>query len=156
VTEVAAELTGKIGEKIEVRRWDRVSVGAGKHGVAHAYVHLGGKIGVILAVETEIDAIAKHAEVQKFVDDTAMQIAAMNPVTLTRAEVSATMIEKQREIFTAQLREDPKPKPEAAWPKIIEGKVTKWFSEIVLLDQESVVVPGQTIEKLGEAAGKAA
>ena len=156
VADVAAELTGKIGEKVELRRWDRVSIPSGRHGVAHAYVHLGGKIGVILAVETESDAAAKHPEVVKFVDDTAMQIAAMNPLTLNRSGVAAEMIEKQKEIFTAQLREDPKPKPEAAWPKIIEGKVQKWFSEIVLVDQESVVVPGKTITELADAAGKAA
>jgi elongation factor Ts len=156
VAEVAAELTGKIGEKIDVRRAERVSVSAGKQGLAHAYVHLGGKIGVILALETESEAAAKHAEVAKFADDTAMQIAAMNPLYLRREEVPAADVEKQKEIFTAQLREDPKPKPEAAWPKIVEGKVAKWFSEIVLLDQESVVVPGQTVDKLREAASKAA
>ncbi len=156
VNDVAAELTGKIGEKIEVRRADRVSVGAGKHGLAHAYVHLGGKIGVILAVESESEAAPKHAEVLKFVDDTAMQIAAMNPIALQRGEVAEATIEKQKEIFTAQLREDPKPKPEASWPKIVEGKVNKWFSEIVLVDQESVVVPGKTIGALRDEAGKAA
>jgi len=156
VADVAAELTGKIGEKIDVRRWDRVAVGAGKQGLAHAYVHLGGKIGVILAIETESDAGAKHAEVSKFADDTAMQIAAMNPLYLRRSDVQASEIEKQKEIFTAQLREDPKPKPEASWPKIVEGKVNKWFSEIVLLEQESVVVPGQTIGKLLEGVAKAA
>ena len=56
----------------------------------------------------------------------------------------------------ATRKPEPKPKPEASWPKIIEGKANKWFSEIVLLEQESVVVPGQTIEKLREAAQKAA
>jgi len=156
VADVAAELTGKIGEKIEVRRWDRVAVGTGKQGLAHAYVHLGGKIGVILALETESEAAAKHAEVAKFADDTAMQIAAMNPIYLRRSDVEASVVEKQKEIFTAQLREDPKPKPEASWPKIVEGKVNKWFSEVVLLEQESVVVPGQTIQKLLEGVGKAA
>jgi elongation factor Ts len=156
VAEVAAELTGKIGEKVDVRRWDRVTVSAGKQGLAHAYVHLGGKIGVILALETESDAAAKHAEVAKFADDTAMQIAAMNPLYLRRTDVEADIIDKQKDIFTAQLREDPKPKPEASWPKIIEGKVNKWFSEVVLLEQESVVVPGQTISKLLEGVSKAA
>jgi elongation factor Ts len=154
--EVAAELTGKIGEKIDVRRWDRVSLSAGKQGLCHAYVHMGGKIGVILAVETESDAAAKHPEVLKFADDTAMQIAAMAPLVLQRGEVGADQIAKQKEIFEAQLRDDPKPKPEAAWPKIIEGKLNKWYSEAALLEQESVVVPGQTIDKLRDAAGKAA
>ncbi len=156
VADVAAELTGKIGEKVEARRWERAAVAPGKHGFAHAYVHLGGKIGVVLSIEAETAEAAKHPEVIKFADDTAMQIAAMNPTALRRSDVSADALAKQKEIFEAQLREDLKPKPEASWPKIIEGKANKWYSEIVLLEQESVVVPGQTIEKLREAAQKAA
>jgi elongation factor Ts len=156
VADVSNELTARIGEKVAVRRWDRVSVGEGKHGVAHAYVHLGGKIGVILAVEVDSEEAASHADVVKFADETALQIAAMNPQVLRRQEITEEMIGKQRGIYEGQLREDPKPKPEAAWPKIIEGKLTKWYSEIVLLEQESVVVPGNTIEKLREGAAKAA
>ncbi len=156
VGDVAIELTGKIGEKIQVRRWSRVEVAEGKPGLAHAYVHLGGKIGVVLAVETDTAEVAAHPEVAKFVDDTAMQIAAMNPLVLSRADVDADLIAKQKVIFEGQLREDPKPKPEAAWPKIIEGKFNKWYTEVTLLEQESVVVPGNSIDKLRAAAAKAA
>lgn len=156
VSDVIVDLTARIGEKIDVRRWDRAEVPAGKSGVAHAYVHLGGKIGVVLALETENDAVAQHAEVLKFADETAMQIAAMNPVALVREDISDDAKAKQKEIFEGQLREDPKPKPESAWPKIIEGKFNKWFSEVTLTEQESVVVPGQTIDKLRQAAEKAA
>ncbi|APR77160.1 Translation elongation factor Ts [Minicystis rosea] len=157
VADAAVALTGKIGEKIQARRWDRVEVAPGKHGLAHAYVHMGGKIGVILALETDGDATAAHADVVKFADDTAMQIAAMAPLVLTRGEVSADAITKQKEIFEGQLKEDPKTAAkEAQWPKMIEGKVNKWFSEVALLEQESVVVPGSTIDKLREAAAKAA
>lgn len=156
VGDVAIELTGKIGEKIQVRRWARVEVAEGKQGLAHAYVHLGGKIGVVLAVETDTAAVAAHPEVVKFIDDTAMQIAAMNPLVLTRADVAADLIEKQKVIFEGQLREDPKPKPESAWPKIIEGKFNKWYTEIALIEQESVVVAGNSIDKLRAAAAKAA
>ncbi len=156
VGEIATELTAKIGEKVDVRRWERLEVPAGKQGLTAAYVHLGGKIGVVLAIETENEAAAKHPEVLKFADDTAMQIAAMNPTVLKRDDVSADQIAKQKEIYEAQLREDPKPKPEASWPKIIEGKLVKWYSEIALTEQESVVVPGQTISQLADSAGKAA
>ncbi len=154
VGEVASELTGKIGEKIDVRRWDRVAVEGS--GLVVSYVHLGGKIGVVLALAAESEAAAKHAEALKFADDTAMQIAAMNPLVVERGQIDEASIAKQRTIFEAQLREDPKPKPEASWPKIIDGKVAKWYSEVALLEQESVVTPGQTIEKLREAASKAA
>lgn len=156
-TDAAAELTGKIGEKIVARRWDRLEIPQGKHGLAHAYVHLGGKIGVILTLETESDAVAHHAEVHKFADETVMQIAAMNAQVAERAHVSADLIAKQKDIFQAQLQEDPKTAAkEAQWPKMIEGKLNKWYSEVTLLEQESVVVPGSTIEKLREVASKAA
>jgi elongation factor Ts len=154
--ELSTELTGTIGEKVAIRRWDRVEISAGKIGIAHAYVHLGGKIGVVLALECDQEQAAAHPEVLKLVDDTAMQIAAMAPLVLVRKEVDAEKIAKEKEIFESQLREDPKPKPKAAWPKIIEGKLNKWFSEVALTEQESVVVPGQTIDQLREAAGKAA
>ena len=156
VGDVAKELTGKIGEKIDVRRWERLEVAAGKQGLVTTYNHLGGKIGVVLLLETESAAAADHAETAKFAEEAAMQIAAMNPLVVRRGEVSEDQIAKQKEIFTGQLREDPKPKPEASWPKIIEGKVNKWFSEIILGEQESVVVPGQTVDKLRDAAAKAA
>ncbi len=156
VNDAIVDLTARIGEKVAVRRWDRAEVPAGKPGLAHAYVHLGGKIGVVLALETESDAVAQHADVVKFADETAMQIAAMNPVALVRADISDETKAKQKEIFEGQLREDPKPKPESAWPKIIEGKFNKWFSEVTLTEQESVVVPGNTIDKLRQAAEKAA
>ncbi|KYF57494.1 elongation factor Ts [Sorangium cellulosum] len=161
VGDVATELTARIGEKVAVRRWDRVSIPQGKHGVAHAYVHLGGKIGVLVAVEASSQAVAEHPEVQKFIEDTAMQAAAMSPLVLRREEISEELKAKQKEIFEGQLREDPKPKPEAAWPKIIEGKFNKWYSEVALIEQESVEaasrgVTGMTIDKLREAAAKAA
>jgi elongation factor Ts len=147
----------KIGEKIAARRWDRVEVPEGKQGVAAAYVHLGGKIGVVVALETETSGAASHAEVVKFAEDTAMHIAAMNPLHITRDEASPELVAKQKEIFAAQLKEDPKTAAkEAQWPKMIEGKLHKWFSEIALHEHESVVTPGHTIEKLRDAAGKAA
>jgi elongation factor Ts len=154
VNDCAIELTATIGEKVAVRRWDRVEVPEGSSGAAHAYVHLGGKIGVVLAVKTDSDATSNHADVIKFIDDTAMQIAAMNPIALVRTDIGDEKKASQKVIFEGQLREDPKPKPENAWPKIIEGKFNKWFSEITLTEQESVVVPGQTIDKLRQAAEK--
>ncbi len=156
VNDITSELSATIGEKVAVRRWDRVEVPEGSSGAAHAYVHLGGKIGVVIAVKTDSDATTNHDDVVKFLDDTAMQIAAMNPIALKRADISDEMKAKQKVIFEGQLREDPKPKPESAWPKIIEGKFNKWFSDVTLTEQESVVVPGQTIEKLRQTAEKGA
>jgi elongation factor Ts len=165
VAEMATELTGKIGEKIHVRRWNRVTIPADKHGIAHAYVHLGGKIGVILTIESGTPAVATSPLVAELADDLAMHIAATGPVSLRRDEISEDLKIKQKAIFDAQLAEDPKQKdhPER-WGKIVEGKFNKWFSESVLLEQESVVtktndkgepLPAEKIEKLLEKAGKA-
>lgn len=165
VADLSTELTAKIGEKIDVRRWSRVEIGEGKQGVAHAYVHMGGKIGVVLTIETGTAEAAGSAAVAELADDIAMHIAATGPVSLRRDEISDAQKAKQKDIFEAQLREDPKQKdhPER-WGKIIEGKFNKWFAESVLLEQESVVtktndkgepLPAEKISVLLEKAGKA-
>jgi elongation factor Ts len=115
---------------------------------------MNGKIGVLLAVAAETVEVAKHAAFLKFVDDTAMQIAAMTPTYLDRSEVPAADLAKQKEIYEAQLRDEGK--PEKAWPKIIEGKVAKWYTEICLVDQESVVDNTKSIEQARAAAAKEA
>jgi elongation factor Ts len=152
---VRDELVAQIGEKITVRRCARLDLSA-PAGAVHSYVHLGGKIGVLLEVAADSPAVAARPEFKKFIDDAAMQIAAMNPLYLTRAEVPKTAVEKQREIFAAQLREEAKPKPEQTWPKIIEGKLGKWYTEICLLEQESVIVPGSTIDQVRAQVAKEA
>jgi elongation factor Ts len=153
VGEVMNELVAQIGEKISIRRFARLDLSA-PAGAIHSYVHLGGKIGVLLETTAGSPDTAARPEFKKFVDDAAMQIAAMNPLYLTRSEVPKSSIDKQREIYAAQLREEPKPKPEAAWPKIIEGKLNKWYTEVCLLDQESVLVPGSSIDQLRSQVAK--
>jgi elongation factor Ts len=155
LTEHASALTAVIGEKITLRRYDKLAVGDGKHGICHAYTHMGGKIGVVLCIEAETAEAAGHEATRTFADETAMQIAAMNPTALRRDDVPEGDVAKQREIFEAQLREDPKPKPEAVWPKIIDGKVSKWFSEVALLEQDSAQHK-KKIEELLKEAGQAA
>jgi elongation factor Ts len=155
IAAVRDELIAQIGEKITVRRWAKVELGS-PAGAVHSYVHLGGKIGVLLEVAAESAAVAAHPEFKKFIDDASMQIAAMNPQFLVRAEVPKSSVDKQREIFTAQLREEPKPKPEQAWPKIIEGKLNKWFTEVCLVEQESVIVPGSSIDQVRAKTAKEA
>lgn len=165
IAEIATELTAKIGEKVHVRRWSRVELGEGKTGVAHAYVHMGGKIGVVLTIETGTAEAASSPAVAELADDIAMHIAATGPVSLRRDEISDEQKAKQKDIFEAQLKEDPKQKdhPER-WGKIIEGKFNKWYSESVLLEQESVVtktnekgepLPAEKISLILEKAGKA-
>jgi len=152
--EHATELTGVIGEKITLRRFAKLAVS--ESGLCHDYVHMGGRIGVIICLETSSDDVAGHEAVKTFAEDTALQIAAMNPQYLIRDDVEETAVAKQKEIFEAQLREDPKPKPEKVWPKIIEGKVNAWFKETVLIDQDSAQHAKKTIDGLRQEAGKAA
>jgi elongation factor Ts len=143
-------LVGKLGENITVRRWDRVSLdGPGK---VHAYVHLGGKVGVLLGVRAGTDAAAASKALEKFADDTSMQAAAMGPLYLSASEVPEEAKQKQSSIFEAQLVEEGK--PEKARPKIIEGKLAKWLREVCLLEQSSVIETDKTVEQLREALAK--
>jgi len=150
IEESRQALVGKLGENITVRRWERLNVdGPGK---VHAYVHLGGKVGVILAARTGNQAAADAPSFEKFVDDSAMQIAAMAPLYVSSSEVPADAKEKQSAIFASQLAEEGK--PEAARPKIIEGKIAKWLKEVCLLEQEYVRDPQLTVDKLLAAEAK--
>jgi elongation factor Ts len=156
VEETRAELSGTIGENIQVRRWERFD--AQGPGLIHSYVHMGGKIGVLIEIGTESDAVASHEAVIRFADDTAMQIAAMSAQFLDRSQVPADMLDKQGEIFLALMQKEKEEgtlkAPEASWPKIIEGKKSKWCTEVCLLDQESIIVPGSSVAKLLEQLSK--
>jgi elongation factor Ts len=155
LAEHASEVTAVIGEKITLRRYAQLALADGKTGFCTSYVHMGGKIGVILAIGTASEAVSGHEATRTFAEETAMQIAAMNPLVLNQSDLDKTSLDKQREIFEAQLREDPKPKPEAMWPKILDGKVAAWCKEVVLLDQESAQHK-KAIKELAAEASKAA
>lgn len=151
VEESRQALVGKLGENIIVRRWERLAVDGGK---VHAYVHMGGKVGVLVAVQSAAAGAAQKPEFAKFVDDLAMQAAAMSPLWLAKADVPEDAKKKQCDIFDAQLAEEGKTKPEQR-PKIVEGKLAKWLKEVCLLEQESVIDPGKTIEQLRAALATA-
>lgn len=152
VEDTRAALVGKLGENITVRRWESLSIdGPGK---VHSYVHMGGKIGVLLAVRCAADSAVTSPAFEKLVDDAAMQIAAMAPLHLTGSEIPADTKQKQSAIFEAQLAEDPKAPPEKARPKIIEGKLAKWSKEISLLEQDSVLDTDKTVDQVRAAVAK--
>jgi elongation factor Ts len=137
-------LVGKLGENINVRRWERVAVEGS--GIVQSYVHMGGKIGVLLALETGNAEAAKHADVQKLAEDVAMQVAAMSPLWLGKSDVPADEKQKQTDIYEAQLVEEGK--PEKARPGIIAGKLGKWMKEVCLLEQASVLETEKSIDQL--------
>ncbi len=149
IDQVRQEMVSKTGENTVIRRWGSLEAKE-PNGIVHAYVHAGGKLAVLLHGE---GPDAKNADFKGFVDNVAMQVAAMNPMVVRREEVSAAQVDKQKEIFASQLKEEGK--PEQAWPKIIEGKVAKWFSEITLLGQENVWdPPAGSVDKLRSELGK--
>jgi elongation factor Ts len=148
-----AALVGKLGENITVRRWQRVRVAS--PGKVTSYIHMGGKIGVILGVKTQSAEVAQHAEVAKFLEETAMQVAAMNPPYLRASDIPDADKKQQSEIFAGQLAEEGKI-PQEKWPGVIEGKLSKWAKEVCLLDQPSVLEPKKTVDEIRKDVEKAA
>jgi elongation factor Ts len=145
-------LVGKLGENITVRRWERVAVeGPGK---VQPYVHMGGKIAVLLAARVGDEAAVGKPEFLELVDNVAMQVAAMSPQWLAPADVPEAAQQKQTEIFEAQLKEEGKV-PEAKWPHVIKGKLAKWEKEVCLREQQSVIETDKTIDQVTAAVAEA-
>ncbi len=119
-------------------------------GAVGSYIHMGGKVGVMVEINCESDFVSRGEEFQQLVKDVAMHIAAVDPRYLTRSEVPAEILEKEREILLEQLKNDPKNanKPEDVINKIIEGRLNKYYEENVLLDQAFVKDPSKTIDEL--------
>ena len=125
-------------------------------GVVQSYIHMGGKIGVLVEVNCETDFVAKTDSFQEFAKNVAMQIAAANPVGITPEDVPAEIIEKETEIYKAQALETGK--PENVVEKIAEGKLKKFFKENCLLEQQYIKdtslsvqdVLNDTVAKTGE------
>ena len=105
-------------------------------GAIHSYIHMGGKIGVLLEVNCETDFVAKTEQFKEFVHDMGLQIAAMSPRWIDVEEVPAAAIDKEREIRSAAAAETGK--PEKVIPKIVEGQIKKWYTEVCLLEQPFV------------------
>ena len=112
-------------------------------GVVESYIHMGGKIGVMVEVNCETDFVAKTPEFKSFVRDIAMHIAAANPAYLNREEVPAEILDKEREILRAQALNEGK--PEKIVDRMVEGRVEKYYKDNCLVDQLFVRDPNMTI-----------
>ena len=112
-------------------------------GAVGAYVHAGGKIGVLVEINCETDFVARTAEFQTLLKDVAMQIAAANPRCVRREEVTAGDLDKEREIYRQQALEQGK--PEKVVDKIVEGKIDKFYSEVCLLEQSFIKDPDKKV-----------
>ncbi|MDR2091366.1 MAG: translation elongation factor Ts [Clostridiales bacterium] len=123
-------------------------------GVVDSYIHLGGKVGVLLEVNCETDFVAKSDPFKELVHNIAMHVAAAKPLYVSKEEVPEDTVAKEKNIFRAQALNEPKPKPANIIEKMIEGRVSKFFKEICLLEQDYVKEPSKTIATLiNEAVG---
>ncbi|MDB4982438.1 MAG: Translation elongation factor Ts, partial [Myxococcales bacterium] len=183
---VRQDLVGRIGENIVLRRWDALEA-KGANGVVQAYVHMGGKLAVLVEAEAPNADAKASPDFKAFVENCAMQIAAMSPLVVRKEEVLPATIDKQKEIYVGQLKEEldaanariaelkgeghglneadlkaelkhaesKKGPPEAMWPKVVDGKISKWFNEVTLLGQDNVWEQGAgTIDKIRGELGK--
>jgi len=122
-------------------------------GIIYSYIHTGAKLGVLVEVNCESDFVAKTEDFQLFAKNIAMHIAAANPVGLNPEDVDPALVEKEREIFRAQMLEEGK--PENIIDKIVDGKVEKFYKEVCLMSQQYVKDPQMTItDVLKETIGK--
>src|SRR5437762_10964717 len=116
-------------------------------GVVGSYIHMGGKVGVLVEVNCETDFVARGDDFQQLVKDTAMHIAAAEPRYVSRDQVASDVLDKEQEIARAQAKNEPKNanKPEQVMDRIVEGRLNKFYEEFVLLDQPFIKEPAQTV-----------
>jgi elongation factor Ts len=119
---------------------------ATSQGQIQAYIHAGGKIGVLVEINCETDFTAKTEDITNFAKDMAMQVAATMPIAIDREKVPPDILKSEKDIYAAQARDSGK--PEKIIDKIVEGKLEKFFSEACLMEQAFVKNPGITVQDL--------
>jgi elongation factor Ts len=144
--ELAVEILRKRGLASAKKREGRIAA----EGIVGQYIHMGGKVGVLVEVNCETDFVARGDEFQQLVKDVAMHVAAAEPKYVSQQDVPAAELNKEREIARAQAQNDPKNanKPEQVIEKIVEGRLHKFYEENVLLDQPFVKDPAKTVGEL--------
>lgn len=144
------ESKGNLEEAITILRKksggkvDKLASRATKEGLIESYIHLGGKVGVLLEVNCETDFVARNEDFRAFCKDLCLQIAAASPLYVSRDQVPESELAKEREIAAAQVQG----KPPAAIQKIVEGKLEKVYSTLCLLDQPFVKLPEKTVKDI--------
>jgi elongation factor Ts len=119
-----------------------------KEGLVEAYIHTGGKLGVLVELDCETDFVARTDEFRTLVRDIALHVAATNPMAVAREDVPADVVAKEKEIYRAQMEAEGKKKPPEIIEKIVSGKMDKFYSEVCLLEQPFVKIPEKTIKTL--------
>ena len=153
-----AEANGDMDKAVDILREKGLSKAAKKagriaaEGIVSSYIHGNGRIGVLVEVNCETDFVAQTEGFHALVKDIAMQIAASNPLYVSREEVPADVIEKEKEILIAQSRNEGK--PENIIEKMVEGRIKKFYKDVCLLDQDFVKNPDMTMRQLCKLAKK--
>ena len=140
--EKATEILRKKGTMKAAKRQDREA----REGLIHSYIHMGGKIGVLVEANCETDFVARTDEFQQLAKDVAMHIAASSPEVINRDQLPQEALEKERDIYREQARNSGK--PDKVIERIVEGRLEKYFQEVCLLDQPFVKDPDITVGQL--------
>ncbi len=154
--EQAVEILRKAGLAGAKKREGRIAA----EGIVGSYIHMGGKVGVLVEVNCETDFVARSEDFQKFVKDIAMHICASEPQYVTKEEIPAEVIDKEREIARGQALADPKNagKPENIVEKMVQGRLDKFFTESVLIEQpfvkDQAVTVGELVTQLTAKTGE--
>ncbi|HXK60129.1 MAG TPA: translation elongation factor Ts [Acidobacteriota bacterium] len=147
-----AEADGDVSKAVTILRQRGLAAAekkagrATREGLVTSYIHAGGKLGVLVEVNCETDFVARTDDFQELVRDLAMQIAAANPLYVKREDVPEAELEREREIYRKQAAGSGKPDQVVA--KIVEGKLNKYFSEVVLYEQPFIKDPEVTVDEL--------
>ncbi len=140
--EKAVELLREKGLAAAAKKAGRIAA----EGIVESYIHMGGRIGVLVEVNCETDFVAKTDDFKAFVRDIAMQIAASNPQYVSKEEVPQDVIEKEKEILRIQALNEGK--PEKIVDKMVEGRIQKYYKDVCLLEQPFVKDPDMTVSQL--------
>jgi elongation factor Ts len=117
-----------------------------REGAVGSYLHMGGRIGVLIEVNCETDFVARTEDFQALVSDLAMHVAAMNPLAVSEEGIDPEIIERERAVFTEQVRNEGK--PENLWERIVDGKMKRFFQDNTLMEQAFVKDPDKTVREL--------
>jgi elongation factor Ts len=140
--EKAVDLLRQKGLAVAAKRANRAT----SEGVVATYIHAGGKLGVMVELGCETDFVAKNDDFREFAKDIAMHIAAANPISISRDDVPAAVVAREKDIFVQQALESGK--PEAIIEKMVTGKIEKFLAEVALLEQKFVKNPDLSIQDL--------
>jgi len=150
---------GDIQKAIDILRQQGMATAAkkagriAKEGIIYSYIHPGDKLGVLVEINCETDFVARTEDFKNLAKDVAMQVAATNPLVISRAELKEETIQKEKDIYRAQAKSEGK--PEKILDKIVEGKLKKYFQEVCLLEQAFIKDEDRSIhDRLNETTAK--